>query len=167
MKIKVKKALSPITLLILFMVFHFLLFCINNFCKNNVIQQKLHQSQLLPKMHANQQTHTKVNIATRTLGFHYIPFDWADSFLFWNSLFLYISLSLSPSSSPYLSFFDFLFRYYCTGILYGINVRCKPGAGVYFIHFKALDSMPCNGTSNAVYSVVFHLSLRTFMWKDV
>ena len=160
MKLKVKKALSPITLLILFMVFHFLLFYINKFCKNNVIQQKLHQSQILPKMHANQQTHTKVNIATRTLGFHYMPFDWADSFLFWNSL----SFSLS---SPYLSFFDFLSRYHCTGILYGINVRCKPDAGVYFIHFKALDSMPCNGTSNAVYSVVFHLSLRTCMWKGV
>ena len=129
----------------------------------------MHQSQLLPKMHANQQTHTKVNIATRTLGFHYIPFDWADPFLFWNSLFLSLplslSLSLSPSSSPYLSFFDFLSRYHCTGILYGINVRCKLGAGVYFIHFKALDSRPCNGTSNAVYSVLFHLSLCIFMWK--
>ena len=80
---------------------------------------------------------------------------------------LSLSLSLSPSSSPYLSFFDFLSRYHCTGILYGINVRCKPGAGVYFIHFKALDSMPRNGTSNAVYSVVFHLSLRIFMRKGV
>ena len=126
----------------------------------DVIQQKI-ASQLLPKMHANQQTHTKVNIATRNLGFHYIPFDWADTFLFWNSL----SLSLSLSSSPYLSFFDFLSRYHCTGILYGINVRCKLGAGVYFIHFKALDSRPCNGTSNAVYSVLFHLSLCIFMWK--
>ena len=129
----------------------------------DVIQQKI-ASQLLPKMHANQQTHTKVNIATRNLGFHYIPFDWADPFLLWNSLSLTLS---SPSSSPYLSFFDFLSRYHCTGILYGINVRCKPGAGVYFIHFKALDSMPRNGTSNAVDSVVFHLSLRIFMQKGV
>ena len=81
------------------------------------------------------------------------------------TLSLSLSFSLSPSSSPYLSFFDFLSRYHCTGILYGINVRCKLGAGVYFIHFKALDSRPCNGTSNAVYSVLFHLSLCIFMWK--
>ena len=95
-----------------------------------------------------------------------IPFS-SETLSFSLSLSPSLSLSLSPSSSPYLSFFDFLSRYHCTGILYGINVRCKPGAGVYFIHFKALDSMPCNGTSNAVYSVVFHLSLRTFMWKGV
>ena len=60
------------------------------------------------------------------------------------TLSFYLSLSLSLSS-PYLSFFDFLSRYHCTGILYRINVRCKPGAGVYFIHFKALDSMPSKG----------------------
>ena len=131
----------------------------------DVIQQNI-ASQLLPKMHANQQTHTKVNIATRNLGF--IIYHSIEQIPFCSetlSLSLALRLSLSPSSSPYLSFFDFLSRYHCTGILYGINVRCKLGAGVYFIHFKALDSRPCNGTSNAVYSVLFHLSLCIFMWK--